>query len=116
MCNFFGFESVKGSGVNVVPHFSTYIFFFKKSGKTCLATIFNSPSLLFQKVKVGGVGGNIVAHRSTYRIFLRKSGKHRVPTMFDSPSHPYEHVKFALSESGIQDAITYKTDGSDGGW
>jgi DNA repair protein RadA len=61
-------------------------------------------------------GGNIVAHGSTYRIFLRKSGKNRVATMFDSPSHPYEHVKFSISESGIQDAISYKTDGSDSGW
>jgi DNA repair protein RadA len=61
-------------------------------------------------------GGNIVAHSSTYRIFLRKSGKNRVATMFDSPSHPYQHVKFSISESGIQDAISYKTDGSDSGW
>jgi DNA repair protein RadA len=61
-------------------------------------------------------GGNIVAHGSTYRIFLRKSGKNRVATMFDSPSHPYQHVKFSISESGIQDATSYKTDGSDSGW
>jgi DNA repair protein RadA len=61
-------------------------------------------------------GGNIVAHGSTYRIFLRKSGKNRVATMFDSPCQPYEHVKFSISESGIQDAISYKTDGSDSGW
>lgn len=61
-------------------------------------------------------GGNIVAHGSTYRIFLRKSGKNRVATMFDSPSQPYQHVKFSISESGIQDAVTYKTDGSDSGW
>jgi DNA repair protein RadA len=61
-------------------------------------------------------GGNIVAHGSTYRIFLRKSGKNRVATMFDSPSHPYQHVKFSISESGIQDAISYKTDGGDSGW
>ena len=63
-------------------------------------------------------GGNIVAHGSTYRIFLRKSGKNRVATMFDSPSHPYEHIKFSISESGIQDAISYKTedDGSNSGW
>ena len=61
-------------------------------------------------------GGNIVAHGSTYRIFLRKSGKNRVATMFDSPSQPYQHVKFSISESGIQDAASYKTDGSDSGW
>jgi DNA repair protein RadA len=61
-------------------------------------------------------GGNIVAHGSTYRIFLRKSGKNRVATMFDSPSHPYQHVKFSISESGIQDATSYKTDGSDSPW
>jgi len=61
-------------------------------------------------------GGNIMGHGSTYRIFLRKSGKNRVATMFDSPSHPYERVKFSISESGIQDAISYKTDGSDSGW
>src|SRR5919106_6855152 len=58
-------------------------------------------------------GGNIVAHGSTYRIFLRKSGKNRVATIFDSPTHPYENVKFSISESGIQDAISYKSD--DGG-
>ena len=62
-------------------------------------------------------GGNIVAHGSTYRIFLRKSGKNRVATMFDSPSHPYEHIKFSISESGIQDAISYKSDdGGNEGW
>src|ERR687891_1837839 len=62
-------------------------------------------------------GGNIVAHGSTYRIFLRKSGKNRIATIFDSPSHPYEHVKFSISESGIQDAISYKTeDDGDSGW
>ena len=61
-------------------------------------------------------GGNIVAHGSTYRIFLRKSGKNRVATMEDSPSQPYQHVKFSISESGIQDATSYKTDVSDSGW
>jgi DNA repair protein RadA len=61
-------------------------------------------------------GGNIVAHGSTYRIFLKKSGKNRVATMFDSPSHPYQHVKFSISESGIQDATSNKTDWSDSGW
>ena len=61
-------------------------------------------------------GGNIIAHGSTYRIFLRKSGKNRVATMFDSPSQPYQNVKFSISESGIQDASSYKTDGSDSGW
>ena len=61
-------------------------------------------------------GGNIVAHGSTYRIFLRKSGKNRVATMFDSPFQPYQHVKFSISESGIQDAASYKTDESDSGW
>ena len=61
-------------------------------------------------------GGNIVAHGSTYRIFLRKSGKNRVATMEDSPSQPYQRVKFSISESGIQDATTYKTDESDAGW
>ena len=61
-------------------------------------------------------GGNIVAHGTTYRIFLKKSGKNRVATMFDSPSHPYQHVKFSISESGIQDATSNKTDWSDSGW
>ena len=61
-------------------------------------------------------GGNIVAHGSTYRIFLRKSGKNRVATMEDSPSQPYQRVKFSISESGIQDATSYKTDESDAGW
>ena len=36
--------------------------------------------------------------------------------MFDSPSHPYQNVKFSISESGIQDAASYKTDGGDSGW
>ena len=61
-------------------------------------------------------GGNIVAHGSTYRIFLRKSGKNRVATIEDSPSQPYQRVKFSISESGIQDASSYKTDVSDSGW
>ena len=61
-------------------------------------------------------GGNIIAHGSTYRIFLRKSGKNRIATIFDSPCQPYEHVKFSISESGIQDAVICKTDGSDSGW
>jgi DNA repair protein RadA len=61
-------------------------------------------------------GGNIVAHGTTYRIFLKKFGKNRVATMFDSPSHPYQHVKFSISESGIQDATSNKTDWSDSGW
>jgi DNA repair protein RadA len=54
-------------------------------------------------------GGNIVAHGSTYRIFLRKSGKNRVATMEDSPYQPYQRVKFSISEIGIQNAISYKT-------
>ena len=36
--------------------------------------------------------------------------------MFDSPSQPYQNVKFSISENGIQDATSYKTDGSDSGW
>jgi DNA repair protein RadA len=61
-------------------------------------------------------GGNIVAHGSTYRIFLRKSGKNRIATMFDSPSQPYQNVKFSISESGIQDTASYKTEEGDSGW
>jgi DNA repair protein RadA len=61
-------------------------------------------------------GGNIIGHGSTYRIFLRKFGKNRLATMFDSPSDPYQHVKFSISESGIQDAVPYKTDESDSAW
>ncbi len=61
-------------------------------------------------------GGNIVAHGSTYRIFLRKSGKNRVATMEDSPCQPYQRAKFSISESGIEDATSYKTDESDSGW
>ena len=55
-------------------------------------------------------GGNIVAHGSTYRIFLRKAGKNRVAIMEDSPSQPYQRVKFSISQNGIQDATSYKTD------
>ena len=61
-------------------------------------------------------GGNIVAHGSTYRIFLRKSGKNRVAIMEDSPYQPYQRTKFSISESGIQDAISYKTEESDSAW
>jgi DNA repair protein RadA len=61
-------------------------------------------------------GGNIVAHGSTYRIFLRKSGKNRVATMEDSPCQPYHHTKFSISESGIQDVSSYKTEGGDSAW
>ncbi len=61
-------------------------------------------------------GGNIVAHGSTYRIFLRKSGKNRVATMEDSPSQPYQRVKFSISESGIQDVTSYKTEEENSGW
>jgi DNA repair protein RadA len=55
-------------------------------------------------------GGNIMGHGSTYRIFLRKSGRNRVATMEDSPSQPYQHVKFSISEDGIQDANSYKAE------
>jgi DNA repair protein RadA len=61
-------------------------------------------------------GGNIMGHGSTYRIFLKKAGKNRVATMYDSPSQPYQRVKFSISESGIQDASSYKTVESDSGW
>jgi DNA repair protein RadA len=61
-------------------------------------------------------GGNIVGHSSTYRIFLRKSGKNRVATIFDSPFQPYQNVKFTISESGIQDTSSYKTEESDSAW
>ena len=61
-------------------------------------------------------GGNIVAHGSTYRIFLRKYGKDRVATMEDSPCQPYQRVKFSISESGVQDASSYKTAESDSAW
>jgi DNA repair protein RadA len=61
-------------------------------------------------------GGNIVAHGSTYRIFLRKLGKNRVATMFDSPSQPYQHVKFSISESGIQDVASYKIEEGNSVW
>jgi len=55
-------------------------------------------------------GGNVVAHGSTYRVFLRKSGKNRVATMEDSPCQPHQRVKFTISEGGIQDANSYKTE------
>lgn len=61
-------------------------------------------------------GGNIMDHGSTYRIFLKKSGKNRVAIMEDSPFQPYQRVKFSISESGIQDASSYKTEESDSGW
>jgi DNA repair protein RadA len=55
-------------------------------------------------------GGNIVGHGSTYRIFLKRSGKNRTAIMQDSPSHPYQRVKFTISENGIEDANSYKTE------
>jgi DNA repair protein RadA len=61
-------------------------------------------------------GGNILAHGSTYRIFLRKSGKNRVATMEDSPCQPYQRVKFSISEDGIHDANSYKTEEGDSAW
>ena len=61
-------------------------------------------------------GGNIMGHGSTYRIFLRKSGKNRTAIMDDSPLHPYQRVKFSISESGIQDVNSFKTEESDSTW
>jgi DNA repair protein RadA len=55
-------------------------------------------------------GGNILGHASTYRIFLKRAGKNRTAIMQDSPSHPYQHVKFTISEDGIEDASSYKTE------
>jgi DNA repair protein RadA len=55
-------------------------------------------------------GGNIVGHGSTYRIFIKRSGKNRTAIMQDSPSHPYQRVKFTISENGIEDASSYKTE------
>ena len=61
-------------------------------------------------------GGNIVGHGSTYRIFLKRSGKNRAAIMQDSPSHPYQRVKFTISENGIEDASSYKTEENELGW
>jgi len=55
-------------------------------------------------------GGNIVGHGSTYRIFIKRSGKNRTAIMQDSPSHPYQRVKFTISENGIEDTSSYKTE------
>src|SRR5215831_4086143 len=55
-------------------------------------------------------GGNIIGHGSTYRIFLKKAGKNRTAIMQKSPSHPYQRVKFTISENGIEDASSYKTE------
>ena len=30
--------------------------------------------------------------------------------MQESPSHPYQRVKFTISENGIEDASSYKTE------
>jgi DNA repair protein RadA len=65
-------------------------------------------------------GGNILGHGTTYRIFLKKSGRNRVAVMYDSPCHPYQQVKFAISDSGIQNAISLRNkennDGSESAW
>jgi DNA repair protein RadA len=54
-------------------------------------------------------GGNIVGHGTTYRIFLKKSGRNRVAVMYDSPCHPYQQVKFAISDAGIQNPSSLRS-------
>jgi DNA repair protein RadA len=63
-------------------------------------------------------GGNIMGHGTTYRIFLKKSGRNRVAVMYDSPCHPYQQVKFAISDSGIQNSLRSQenNDGSESAW
>lgn len=65
-------------------------------------------------------GGNIMGHGSTYRIFLKKSGRNRVAIMYDSPCHPYQHVKFLISDDGIQTPSLLRSqennDGSESTW
>jgi DNA repair protein RadA len=65
-------------------------------------------------------GGNIMGHGTTYRIFLKKSGRNRAAVMYDSPSHPYQQVKFAISDAGIQNAISLRSqennDGGESAW
>jgi DNA repair protein RadA len=65
-------------------------------------------------------GGNIMGHGTTYRIFLKKSGRNRVAVMYDSPCHPYQQVKFSISDSGIQNAISLSSkennDGNESVW
>ena len=64
-------------------------------------------------------GGNIIGHACTYRIFLRKAGRDRMAIMVDSPHHAYDHVRFTISEVGIQDAEGKKaieSTSSESGW
>jgi DNA repair protein RadA len=65
-------------------------------------------------------GGNIMGHGTTYRIFLKKAGRNRVAVMQDSPCHPYQQVKFSISDSGIQNAISLSSkennDGNESAW
>lgn len=64
-------------------------------------------------------GGNIMGHACTYRIFLRKAGHDRMAIMVDSPHHAYDHVRFTISEVGIQDAEGKKaieSTSSESGW
>ena len=64
-------------------------------------------------------GGNIMGHACTYRIFLRKAGLDRMAIMVDSPHHAYDHVRFTISEVGIQDAEGKKSiesTSSESGW
>jgi DNA repair protein RadA len=64
-------------------------------------------------------GGNIMGHACTYRIFLRKAGLDRMAIMVDSPHHAYDHVRFTISEVGIQDAEGKKSiesNSSESGW
>jgi DNA repair protein RadA len=65
-------------------------------------------------------GGNIMGHGMTYRIFLKKSGRNRVAVMYDSPCHPYQQVKFAISDAGIQNPSSLRSqennDGSESAW
>jgi DNA repair protein RadA len=64
-------------------------------------------------------GGNIMGHACTYSIFLRKAGLDRMAIMVDSPHHAYDHVRFTISEVGIQDAEGKKSiesTSSESGW
>jgi DNA repair protein RadA len=83
--------------------------------------VISSPqSSQFGPDSMGAAGGNIMGHGTTYRIFLKKSGRNRVAVMYDSPCHPYQQVKFAISDAGIQNPSSLRSqennDGSESAW
>ena len=66
----------------------------------------NPDGMSFAKDSTKPIGGNIIAHASTTRLRMRKGrGENRICTVFDSPTLPEADAQFAVSATGIQDAV-----------